>query len=42
MHQHALLLYPRLRSGVRLTRAEGGVLFASYVAYVGLLLRHAR
>ena len=37
-----LLLYPLLRSGMRLTRAEGGVLFASYVAYVALLLRHAR
>ena len=37
-----LLLYPLLRSGMRLTRAEGGVLLATYIAYVGLLLRGAR
>jgi cation:H+ antiporter len=38
----ALLLYPLLRSGMRLTRVESGVLLATYVAYVGLLVRGAR
>jgi cation:H+ antiporter len=33
-----ILLYPLLRSGMRLTRVEGGVLLATYVAYIALLL----
>lgn len=35
----ALLLYPLLYSGLRLSRAEGLALVGSYVAYVVLLLR---
>ena len=35
----ALLLYPLMRSGARLVRAEGGLLLAAYVVYVVLLLR---
>jgi cation:H+ antiporter len=33
-----LLLYPLMRSGGRLARAEGGLLAAAYVVYVGMLL----
>lgn len=35
----ALLLYPLLYSGLRLSRVEGVALLAGYVAYVALLLR---
>jgi hypothetical protein len=35
----ALLLYPLLWSGQRLTRVEGGVLVSSYLLYLAQLLR---
>jgi cation:H+ antiporter len=35
----ALLLFPLMRSGSRLVRAEGAVLVTAYVVYVALLLR---
>ena len=34
-----LLLYPLMRSGARIVRLEGGILLATYVVYVVLLLR---
>jgi cation:H+ antiporter len=37
----SLLLFPLMRSGMRITRAEGGLLLAGYVAYVSLLIRDA-
>jgi cation:H+ antiporter len=35
----SFLVFPLLRSGLRLTRLEGMLLFASYLVYVALLLR---
>jgi cation:H+ antiporter len=35
----SLLVFPLLRSGLRLTRLEGSLLFAAYLVYVLLLLR---
>ena len=35
----ALLLFPLLRSGSRLSRPEGALLVGTYLAYIGLLLR---
>ena len=35
----SLLVFPLLRTGLRLTRLEGALLFTSYLVYVGLLLR---
>lgn len=35
----ALLLFPIMRSGLKINRLEGGVLFGIYVVYVTLLLR---
>jgi cation:H+ antiporter len=35
----ALLLYPLMRVGMRLTRRDGALLFGAYVVYLGLLLR---
>jgi Ca2+/Na+ antiporter len=37
----SLLLLPLMRSGMRITRAEGGLLFGGYTVYVGLLIRDA-
>jgi cation:H+ antiporter len=37
----SLLLLPLMRSGMRITRAEGGVLLTAYVLYVALLVRDA-
>ena len=37
----AALLLPLMRSGSRLTRAEGGLLIAVYLVYLAILLRNA-
>jgi cation:H+ antiporter len=35
----AFVLFPLLRSGLRITRSEGALLVAIYAVYLGLLIR---